>query len=386
MPIYNVNTKIKKIYKGTELIKKGYAGSNLVYTSETPESTIFFDLTSSNPANITGDVNAGAIANILSKAGRCLCKKTDNGKVTICRLKNDDGTKYYDNSAATLTGTQGDVMVYLPEFWYKNVKNGNVLEMAFSEIAKEGYVHVSASLVGAYKSYKSSSKLYSRSGVIPTTYDGQPNFISYAQARGTGYNIIDYYQHCMIALLFYAKYGTRNSQAVLGIGNANTSTNMGGTNSLGNRDTQNATTGWVNFLGIEGVYGVYYECMNGVIINNRVWTISGVDGISTRTVTAGSSDGWIKNIAAENGSYFDMIPIAVGGSETTYYTDYYTQSSANTVSWRSGSSNLTNDGISYIHAYYVPEQSLINMTSRLSFRGEITEETNVTTFKALPVL
>jgi hypothetical protein len=44
-------------------------------------------------------------------------------------------------------------------------------------------------------------------------------------------------------MLFYAKYKNRNSQAILGTGSANRLTKTGGTNNMGNNDTQNVTSG-----------------------------------------------------------------------------------------------------------------------------------------------
>lgn len=55
--------------------------------------------------------------------------------------------------------------------------------------------------------------------------------------------MIDYWQHCQIAMLFYAKYKNRNAQAILGTGSVTYSTSTGGTNNIGNNDTKNTTSG-----------------------------------------------------------------------------------------------------------------------------------------------
>ena len=294
------------------------------------DASIVFDKSVSDPQNISGEVNSGVIATILSKFRRCLCKKTAEGEVSIAYLKDDNSNYYEDGTAAKLDGTEGDVMVDFPEFYYKwEQVDGNKFRYRFAEYNVDGeFKHVPRSLIGAYKAYQTGSKLYSRSGVTPTTNVSSTNFDTYASARGEGYQRIDFQQHCVIAFMLYAKYGNRNLQAVLGAGGATYSpaTTTGTSNATGNADTVNESSKYVCGLGLEGVFGGIYEWVKGVEINNRVWTITDPDG-SMRNVNAGTSDGWITNVAAENGSFFDMVPTAVGGSETTHYSDYYYQTS-----------------------------------------------------------
>lgn len=70
-----------------------------------------FDKSKSDPQNITGEINSGVIATILSKFRRCLCKKTADGEVSIAYLRDDNSNYYEDGTAAKLDGTEGDVMV-----------------------------------------------------------------------------------------------------------------------------------------------------------------------------------------------------------------------------------------------------------------------------------
>ncbi|MFR9504345.1 MAG: hypothetical protein SNH73_07875, partial [Rikenellaceae bacterium] len=280
-------------------------------------------------------------------------------------------------SAAALDGTEGDVMVYFPEYWYKykNVDD-DYFRYYFSESAKDGYIHVEASLVGAYKAYNENDMVYSRSGVLPTKSVSQAAFKSYAAARGTGYQIIDYDQHCTIAMMLYAKYLDRNTQAVLGYGSASVSTNTGLTNSLGNSDGEST---WVNGLGIEGVYGGVSEWIEGVEVNSYVWSITNPTENTTRTVTAGSSSGYITALAMESGEYFDMVPTAAsGGSVTTYYADYYYYSSSSgRVVFRGYINASANGGVSIANALYDSSSTYTSIGSRLAFRGTITEASSV---------
>ncbi|MFR9562452.1 MAG: hypothetical protein SNG10_07780, partial [Rikenellaceae bacterium] len=336
-------------------------------------ATITFTNTSSDTSNITGDINSGVLATILAQFRRCLCKKTADGAVTIRYLNDTVSTKYDDGTTATLTGTEGDVMVDFPEFYYKYTSiSTSQFSYSFAEYDVDGtYIHVPRSLVGAYKGYVTSSKLYSRSGVTPTRSTTYTNFDTYAGNRGDGFQQIDFQQHCVIAFMLYAKYGNRNLQAVLGTGGASTTTTTGSTNSIGNSDTSNNTSSYVNGLGLEGVFGGCYEWVSGVSITNRVWKITDPDG-TVRNVTAGSSDGWIKNIAAESGTHFDMVPTVVGGSETTYYADYYYQTSGGAFCLlRSYNSSNTNGGVAYANANNDASNSNSNIGARLTIRKYI---------------
>lgn len=362
----------------------------MTYT-QTTDSYIIFDKSISDPANISGDINRGVIAEILSKFRRCLCKKTADGEVTIAYLRDDNSNYYEDGTSAILDGTEGDVMVDFPEFYYKweNV-DGNKFRYRFALSNIDGnYKHVSRSLVGAYKGYVESEKLYSRSGVKPAVEISHFYFKDYSKRRGTGYQIIDYQQHCVIAFMLYAKYGNRNIQAVLGTGGAvdgSSVTITGTSNSTGIADTNNEISKYVCGLGIEGVFGGIEEFVEGVTVSDNLWVIKDPEG-STRMLNSVSSVGWITNIAAEDGPYFDMVPTQCGGSDSTYYSDRYnTKKSSNLVVARSGNKNSTTCGVAFADVFVDEWYSGNFIGSRLAFRGIIQEEKNVSEFKSLPVL
>lgn len=104
-------------------------------------TTIVFDDTVGDSANITNLDNgsgyesgtayeaSGHISKILSKRHRCLVKKTGANEVTTFQL-HDANSNYYadaDNhelaSPAILTGTEGNVMMFEPHYWYKGVND-----------------------------------------------------------------------------------------------------------------------------------------------------------------------------------------------------------------------------------------------------------------------
>lgn len=349
-----------------------------------------FDKSVSDPANITISEDSDFLYRLITSGFyRVLCKSAmGGGEVFVCRLKDNDSNFYIDGSPAVLTGQEGDVMVVFLEFWYKWYKvDDNRFLYHFADHDIDGtYIHVPASLVGAYKGYVSSNRLYSWSDVTPTTSKSFNDFEGYAKARGAGFQIIDFQQHCVIAMMLYAKYKTRNTQAVLGTGGAGSSpaATMGSSNATGNADTKGEYSKYVCGLGLEGVFGGINEWVKGVEINNHVWEITEPDG-STRKVNAGTSSGYITNVAAENGPFFDMVPTNVGGDNSTHYSDYYSRTSENSlVLARSCYDSYTYGGVAFAQATSAASHTYSHFGSRLAFRGTISE-VSVNDFKKLPV-
>lgn len=317
---------------------------------------------------------------------RCLCKYTKEGTTTICFLDNDNSNFYEDGSPAILSGEEGDVMVYKPEFYYKHKKiDDSKFSYTISLTNVDGtYIKSPESLIGAYKGYCKNDKIHSISGYTPTVNKNYNDFRQFGLNRWKGFSsgMIDYEQHCMIALMFYAKYGNRNAQAVLGVGSATQKADntTGSTNSKGNSDTQNETANYVNFLGIEGVYSGVQEWVSGVTINNYVWTITNPDG-TTRNVTAHSSSGCIKEIVASEGPFFDLIPTEVVVNLSKYYSDGYYPDTGSVALMRSGSFTSKASGILFTDANYPSSIMSPHFGCRLAFRGFINHMESSSEFK-----
>jgi len=234
------------------------------------------------------------------------------------------------------------------------------------------------------------------------------DFHYYSVLRGM--QQIDGLMHNNIANLFYAKYGRRDSQMQCGAGQHTYSRTTGGTAKLGMQDTVNTdgkTVGGIegnglafyketnsdgesvftrinntNCLGYEDIYGNKYDMMDGVDVpnGNRKWHYMMPDG-TERWVQGGSADGWITAVA--NGLYMDMTPVAVNGSSTTYYCDYYWQSgSASRVVYRGYYSAYAYGGVSFAYASYDASYAYASVGSRLAFRGKIVKAQSVSAFKS----
>lgn len=77
------------------------------------------NLQTSPQAVITGDVGGPAIQWIRANSHRYLGKiDTSDGSMAICQLDDSDSGLYHDGSEAVLTGSEGDVFMKLPRFFY----------------------------------------------------------------------------------------------------------------------------------------------------------------------------------------------------------------------------------------------------------------------------
>lgn len=354
---------------------------------------IEIDQTIADPATmISGDVNNGAIQWIRKNSHRVLAKKTGEGTVTYIELDDNDSNKYaYDGSEAKTDGTEGDVFVKLPTFYYKGTEGDNVkLYFSLSKIDDEYVEWDTNTLIGAYEAYNDGGKLYSRSGVRSSGLISQANFKSYASARGSGYQLVDWQMHCVLGCLFYAMYGNTNSQAICGKGTDSYEKICGETNSLGMTDTKAETNGntmSINFWGLENWWGNKTEYMEG-IEGNAKYTVQ----ILSPDPSSGRSFTWYDDIGYGKhyrfGKYLDLSSYGTErGSSNTYYCDSnYGSFFSDNVVVRSRSFADTKGGVSYAIVGYDSSYERDDNGSRLAFRGVASKAESVKAFKALPVL
>lgn len=303
---------------------------------------------------------------IQSEMRRCVLNA--DGSVNYY-LHPTDSTKKVDGSLAKLDGTDGNVMVEIPKFYYKynyNTASGVVHEHSISLTPDSGYVvhpafvregvEVEYRYRAAYDGYRSGGKLLSISGVYPSTSVTITQFRTDARANGAGWEQLDWLLHEAITLLCIIEYGTMNIQAALGQGRTALSGGSwangsyygisGLSNSLGNgsgnvtytgdADDVAADSSFMSYRGIENLYGNVWKFADGILASENVTYINqypstynstalGVNDVSTG-VTMTASDGYARLLGNSNKGFF---PTSVtGGSSTVGTTDYF---SANDV-------------------------------------------------------
>ena len=365
---------------------------SLVY-QESAMSVITLNQAISDPDTMVGgDVNGEVVKWIRENTHCVLAKKTADGKVTYCRLQDTTRLKYHDGTAAKTDGTQGDVFVKLPTFYYAGTEGDNV-EITFSRKPFEGSIEWDTNiLIGVYEGYNNGGKAYSRSGVESTRSVSQANWKRYAKARGTGYQLVDWQMHCVLGCLYYAMYGNTDCQSTIGKGTSSYKKINGETDALGMTDTVaggNGDSGSINFWGLENWWGNKYEWMEEDNIGTNMSTYDPVTK-GSRNVAVPDYTGYYPK-KMKFGKYLDLIARSddpKNGGDSVGYCDYqyWDKASSARVVRRSYSYSGTYGGVACASAGNDSSSTSSDIGSRLAFRGECTEAESVAAFKALPVL
>lgn len=361
-------------------------------------STITIDQTNDDPATrVSGDINGSVIQWIRNNSHRVLAKQTSDGVLTYCQLNDANSTKYYDGTTAALDGTEGDVFLKLPEFYYKGTEGDQVQIMFAKEQVDAEYIRWDPNtLIGVYEAYNDSSKMYSRSGVASTGNVSQSTWKSYAAARGIGYQLVDWQMHCVMGCLYYAMYGNTNCQNSIGKGTNVYDKATGQTDSLGMTDTVaggNGDSQSINFWGLENWWGNKYEWIHDYDnpANSLSATVNDPVNGGTRSLPIFDYGGYYPK-KMKFGRYLDLMATTddpKNGSDTVGYCDYQwwpgSTSSNPRVVRRSNNYSYTYGGVACASAYNTASYTYSYYGSRLAFRGSLVEAENVSAFKALSV-
>lgn len=352
------------------------------YVNSTQQYSFSWDSASSSPAAVAGGPTAPQTTPIHSAMRRCV---VNDAGVVQYYLSATDSTKKADGSAAVITGADGQVMVEIPKFYARRSKAGTVTTWSISATPLDGFavhpafvkdgVEVSFRYIGAYDAcvYDASAATYisgtnlddntanidaandkvaSVSGVYPMVGLTRAQFRTLAANRGSGWRLADFWLIQAVQMLYLVEHQTFYSQSVLGAGNTNGSygapsavqadsphTVAGASNAWGNTST-NATqpsagakpgTAYMSYRGIENLFGNCWSWVDGFNINNNQAYVSNTtahfaDDTTINYSSLGTpmvaSDGYpTNNLDVDNA----WLPASVGGSTTTYWTDYYYQ-------------------------------------------------------------
>lgn len=249
-----------------------------------------------------------------------------------------------DGSAATLDGTDGDVMIEFGKFAYRLYKEGNYQYVSITNdpdlvasdnrfqyyaFSRDTVGDVDKMYIGAFKGWvDTNSKLRSIvNGEKPTGNISLNTGKADALLNGENYNILTYGQLVALQCLFIIKYGNLNSQAVLGKGltEANESALMGGTIDKG-MYYGSATDGTtqIKFAGIEDLWGNVAELCEGFETDSDAANYKITYGNKTIVVSSQLANtynhGYLSKILGNTEGGF--IGVEFEGDEITYYADY----------------------------------------------------------------
>lgn len=342
------------------------------------------------------------------KGRRCLVKKTSDG-VAICYLDENNSELFHDGTTvAKLDGSMGQWMTDLPEFNIECVEGEDDWAKLYISKDKEIGHKSRRVLLGVTKAINRDGKLWSAKHSLGSTTDSieatvtltSVTFHDYANAVGTGFDIIDYETHCKLAYMFMAKYGSRDpgNMEQFGAGSPSSNRTLGTTSTLGN--TNGKTDTQVNIFGVEDPYGNIEEFMGGIHYNGNDGIFYIYDGfepdkvptVPYRTIvdSFSYSSGYIDRMYL--GDHADLIPTTFTersfsyGSDRTFYCSYsYFPDSDQGVVVRSGQSNNNHNGPFFFSSNRRYTESYFITGSRLQYRGKIIVIDDPQEFIALPV-
>lgn len=199
------------------------------------------------------------------------CTLADNG--TVNHYFKDDWSANEDGTPIKKDGSDGMVMIEIPEFYVKCQSKNGIDSMSISEYALDGYTLVKKQYVSAYEATvdRTKSDTLKLASVVNTTANfrggnnnaerdeaentqlGMPltsttraNFRKYARNRATGtkWNMLDFFATNTIWLLYTIEYASWNSQSAF---NANLTDNGFKQGGLGSGVTSVTSSDWNTF-------------------------------------------------------------------------------------------------------------------------------------------
>ena len=250
----------------------------------------------------------------------------------------ENGTAASINSVST-----GDVMVEFPKIGYRMYADDTYQYIKITNQPDHpDYCYLAHSLdnvgdcdkiyIAAYLALNSSSKLYSVSGATISNNIGITTARTYAQARGTGYQLLSFYPWTLVQCLYTIMYKNLNSVQTIGYGYSSQSdaAKTGGTN-VGGPCVSTGTTGnQVSFLNIEDPWGNMMCHLDGICTdsNGKICvaykdfnnTGSGYPYSKDMVSSYATKEGYVK--ALHGPSEWGFIASDFGGSSSTYYCDF----------------------------------------------------------------
>lgn len=368
----------------------------------------WYEIDEDSPSTIleTGG-NRSVIESLKSKFRRCIAKPYGDDAAMISYLKETDSNKWPDNSTVAIATTRKENrMVHFPKYYHKTIEvSPNVWRTYISEQQLDNdYIEEPELLLSTFEAFKNNDGVLSSiAGEQSTSSQTIDEFVSQARLNGPLWSIGDYRSHATIARMFCAYYkntdiSTNNNDIPCSGGSKRYNYGLtGATVPLGNRDGKISVTNdpeyySTNFLGLEDCYYSKLEFVQGINILKGKYVVYDGGSFPDKDVTdleaAGATNirivgyepnpsatdkysGWIKTIS--QGKYGDVLPTAIGGSETTYYSDHsYFSPTGNRIFFRSGcNTDGSQCGVFFISVNSESSKSWEGIGARLAFYGKI---------------
>ncbi len=341
----------------------------------------------SNPAFTVSPKDSVAYTEYMKQVGGYMMY-FKNGKAYAAKLNATNWNKFADGTSASSVASKCETMVHVPRCHFfgsgKTMRFGGLMDIG-------GHYFDSPSWVGAYEMYVDSDGVgHSRPDCTPAHSKTMSAFWTCAQALHSQAGLANYGFHCLINTLFQLGYGNLNSQSAVGSGGQTSSWEswrdvaMGYGRTIGDGSGTAATSmsgqNCVKLFGFEDLWGKLWEFRPGIrfYYSDSVRHAVAYDGNQVSNTATGRdfvvpllNAGGAYVTKMQLGEYWDMIPTAVGGGSSTYYSDGYWDASGGELLRVGG---LANDGaLCGVSCAFSADGFSISWTdigARLAFYGE----------------
>lgn len=243
-------------------------------------------------------------------------------------------------------GNEKDIVTYVPTWYMKMTNDGTNIDCAFSQTKIDdtwkdyagsvGTNHVGYFRVGCFAGYVDNTygeRLFSIGNITPTVSKSITNFITCAKARGTGYDIMTWYQWTYLTALAVLLYKSTNlqkamAQGYVGGSSVQSETALTFSNDYGMAGST-STTQQMAFFWIQNLWGNMYQFVGGAKTDSsyKLMTSTGYSSVNDsdfdkKSLGGPSSiiSGYISKVVGTTDAGF--FPAECSGAATTYFADY----------------------------------------------------------------
>ena len=267
--------------------------------------------------------------------------------IKCCNVQNGAVTAYEGEAGFTRDGTNGDVCVEIPKFYYQVTDTTDYRDFVISDGPLDGFlVAPRHSACGDYPNgldkiyvgaYEASVEYKSISGAAPIVNLTREQFRTGFAGRGAGYCQADWATQFELQALYAVEMAHLNSQLVVGNGNVNSpaAINTGGSDSVagmtGCADKASYSIA-VKYRGLENLWGNICEFRDGINFDDGLIYVCtnpskyADDTATNYTKLAYSKiqgDGYISSLGLDANVPWTQIPTGAAGSDSTYLCDKY---------------------------------------------------------------
>lgn len=296
-----------------------------------------------------------------------------------------------DGSSSNILDPGCDVFTEVPTWWLSITDDGTYQYFRFADTKIDDTYFKLASLwngqdvgmfhYGCFHGHVYGEELRSQP-TKPSVSTAIPNFITYAQSRGSGYDIETWHIHNYIASLCLLYFGTTNLQTILaGYVNASsidTESITRFSNSLGISGSASQSK-HMSFLWINDLWGNVFSYIGGVKTDS-MRDLQTLDNGEPCTVSSGA--GWVNhNVITTTGSFQFIIdmsckdtsvglyPYLGGATASTYWADQGNVSPSKFPVKGGYISSKDNAGPFYVNFNLGDANPVSNASTRLVYRA-----------------